>query len=607
MNVVDAQTFTATIALVIAVVAAVGIVRVWQSTRPKRVTAGEPTMDLGDESPAVVDLLTGGFEVEDDAVPATAIDLATRGWYDIEETGGKVLLRLRSPPDDSLTAYESRVVRHVERHAADGVAPAAVMSLGPEGVSERWFRGFVREVTKDARKQGLCLRRYDLQHLAISWLLVAAAVAPAWIVLAAAPRVDDPTGWGSVGNLILGIAILAGFAAAFLAARVSLTDAQRDTPAGREAAAHWLGVRDFYRESGRFEDKPAASVAIWERHLAYATAMGLAPVVQRQLPFETEHDRHAWSRATGRWRRVKIRYQSFRPGWGQHPGRVAFTGLVQAVVFGALVYGAFYVARAESELDSLDEQQRRWVGLAALIIAIACATVVLAAVTRLVIGVADLFPRHTIEGEVVRRRTYKTGHRLPRIVQWAMYNGTDEHGMRRDINRRTKQHLAIDDGTDDQIVAYSVGPEIFRRASQGARVRIRVSPLLGYVASLEVTAAPASSAAGDPAVLHPLAEDTLHTAGRSAGGHLERALTAAASMTDDSGRPLLDQTDDEGVTLRERLTESQGQLDRMRADPDLANSPLAGIFDAIGGALGRGTESATDEPTRGDELPPPEH
>ena len=607
MNVVDAQPFAATIALAIAVIAAVGILRVWQATRPKRVEPGAPTMDLRDETPAVVDLLTGGFEVEDDAVPATAIDLATRGWYDIEEVGGNVLLRLRSRPDEQPAAYESRVMRHIERHAIDGVAPAGVMTLGPDGVSDRWYKGFVREVTRDARKRGLCLRRYDLKHLAISWLLVAVAMVPAWIVLAAAPRVDDPTGWGSVGNLILGIAILAGVATAWLALRVTRTHAQRDTPAGREAAAHWLGVRDFYRDSGRFEDKPAASVVLWERHLAYATAMGLAPVVQRQLPFETEHDRHAWSRATGRWRRVKIRYQSLRPGWGQHPGRVAFTGLVQAVVFGALAYFAFYVSRAESELDSLDEQQRRWVGLAALIVAIACATVVIAALTRLVIGVADLFPRHSIEGEVVRRRTYKTGHRLPRIFQWAMYSGTDEHGMRRDINRRTKQHLAIDDGTDDRIVAYSVGPEIFRRAPQGARVRIRVSPLLGYVASLEVTAPPASSVAGDPTVLHPLAEDTLDSATRSAAGNIDRALAVAASMTDESGRPLLDQVDDEGVTLRERLSESQGQLDRMRSDPRLADSPLAGIFDAIEAALATGTESGTDEPTRADELPPPGH
>ena len=600
MDVVDAQPVVAAIALAIAVFAGVGILRLWQSARPKRIEPGAATMDLRDESPAIVDLLTGGFEVEDDAVPATAIDLATRGWYDIEEVaGGNVILRLKSRPDDPLTAYEARVMKHVDAHSNGGVTPAEVMTIGPDGVSERWFKGFVREVTKEGRKTGLCLRRFDLKHLAIAWLFVAVAVAPAWIVAAASPRVDDPTGWGSVGNLILGIAILAGFAVFWLAARVTRTDAQRDTPAGREAAAHWLGVRDFYRESGRFEDKPAASVAIWERHLAYATAMGLAPVVQRQLPFETEHDRHAWSRATGRWRRVKIRYQALRPGWGQHPGRAAFTGLVQALVFGVFAYFGFYIARAESELDGLDDQQRKWVGLVGLIVAIGCSVLVVSAIIRVVIGVADLFPRRTIEGEVVRRRTYKSLHRLPRVLQWMIYSGRDQHGMDRDMNRRTKYHLAIDDGTDDRIVAYSVESDIYGLAPQGARVRVKVSPLLGYVSQLEVTAPPPRSAASEPGVLHPLVEETTTAAVGTAAGKLGEALTAAESMTDESGQPLLDQTDDEGVSLRERLAESSEQLDRMRSDPRIANSPLAGIFDALGGALGGDPDDGAVDPPEG--------
>ena len=600
MDVVDAQPVVAAIALAIALFAGVGILRLWQAARPRRIEPGAATMDLRDESPAIVDLLTGGFEVEDDAVPATAIDLATRGWYDIEEvSGGNVILRLKSRPDDPLTAYEARVMKHVEAHASGGVTPAEVMTIGPEGVSERWFKGFVRQVTKEGRKSGLCLRRFDLKHLAIAWLLVAVAVAPAWIVAAASPRIDDPSGWGSVGNLILGIAILAGFAVFWLAARVTRTDAQRDTPAGREAAAHWLGVRDFYRESGRFEDKPAASVAIWERHLAYATAMGLAPVVQRQLPFETEHDRHAWSRATGRWRRVKIRYQALRPGWGQHPGRVAFTGLVQALVFGVFAYFGFYIARAESELDGLDDQQRKWVGLVGLIVAIGCSVLVVSAIIRVVIGVADLFPRRTIEGEVVRRRTYKSLHRLPRVLQWMIYSGRDQHGMDRDMNRRTKYHLAIDDGTDDRIVAYSVESDIYGLAPQGARVRVKVSPLLGYVSQLEVTAPPPRSAASEPGVLHPLVEETTTAAVGTAAGKLGEALTAAESMTDESGQPLLDQTDDEGVSLRERLAQSGEQLDRMRSDPRIANSPLAGIFDALGGALGGDPDDGAVDPPEG--------
>lgn len=281
-----------------------------------------------------------------------------------------------------------------------------------------------------------------------------------------------------------------------------------------------------------------------------------------------------------------MRYQSFRPGWGQHPGRVAFGGLIQAIVFGALAYFAFYVARAEDELDSLDDGQRRWVGLVALVIAVLLAVAVVFGVTKIVVGVADLVPRRTVEGEVVRRRRYRQGHRLPRIVQWGVWSGNDEHGMRRDLNRETKYHLAVDDGSDERIVAYSVKREFHDVAPQGGRVRIRVSPLLGYVASLEVTARAPASVASETAALHPLAEDTIDRAGSAIAGRFGEAMAAAASMTDESGRPLLDQTDDDSVALGERLAEGQDQLDRVRSDPRLANSPIAGILDSLAGALG---------------------
>lgn len=592
-RVVDASPVVGAVVLAIAVLAGVGIVWVWKSTRPARVQPGPPTAELRDETPAIVDLLTGGFAVDVDAVPATAVDLAARRFYDIESVGGgSVVLRLKArPPDAStLTPYEARVLRHIERNAVDGVTPAAVVTIGPDGVSDRWFTGFVREVTKHGRAQGLCRRRFDLKHLAMAWGLVVAGAAPAWILLATAPRVQNPNAWGSIGNLLVGIAVLVGFALAALASRLMRTDAQADTPAGRQAAAYWLGVRDHYRTNGRFEDQPAAAVAIWERHLAYATAMGLAPEVQRQLPFETEHDRHAWSRATGRWRRVKVRYQSFRPGWGQHPGRVAVTGLLRAAVFGVIAYLAFTVAGSDEQLDSLSDDQRRWVGLAALIVSVVCSVAAVFGAVMLIIGVADLVPRRTIEGEVVRRRQYRTGHRLPRVLQWGLWSGTDEHGMRRDYNRRIRHHLAIDDGTDDSILAFTVKPEIHGRAPQGARVTARFSPLLGYVADLTVTSPAPASAATERTELHPLAKDTIERAGGAVAGRIGGVLAAAESMTDESGRPLLDQTDDDGVTMRERLAESQDQLDRLRNDPRFANSPLGGILDALGGATSDDTD-----------------
>jgi len=605
MNVLDPAPFTAAVALAIALLAGAGVLWVWLSTRPSRVQAGPTTMELRDETPALVDLLTGGFDVDDDAVPATAVDLARRGHFDLEDYGGNVVIRLRSTAaDDTLTAYEERIARHVRNHAmADGTTPAAVLTIGPDGVSERWYKGFVREVTKHGRKLGLCRRRFDLKHLAMAWLLVAVAVAPAWIVVAASDRTDDPTTWGSIGNIVLGLALLCGIGVFFLAGKLTRTDAQADTPSGREAAAHWLGVRNAYRDNDSFERAPAASVAIWERHLAYATAMGLAPEVQRQLPFETEHDRHAWSRATGRWRRVKIRYQSFRPGWGEHPGRVAFGGAIQAAVYGVVSYLALTAARSETRLDALDGDQRRWVSLGATIITIVAGVAALYALIKVVIGIADLFPRRTLEGEVVRNRTYRSGHRLPKVLQWAIWSGRDEHGLDRDRQRRVRHHLAVDDGNDDQILAYEVRHTIRNEAPQGSRVRLRVSPLLGYVSKVELLAPPPRSAASEPGVPHALVDDALATAGSAMASGLDDVLARGAEITDDEGRSILEQTDDDGVTLGERLREGSEQLDRLRNDPRVASSPLAGFLDAFAGAssddaaAGDATGDEPGEPT----------
>ncbi|MFP5488463.1 MAG: DUF2207 family protein, partial [Acidimicrobiia bacterium] len=499
----------------------------WRSTAPTGIEPAAPSMDLRDETPALVDLLTGGFDVDDDAVPATVVDLAARGSLDIDELGGEVTLRPRresAPGRDELTAYERRVLGHVEQHTVNGVAPAKVLTTGPDGVSERWFKSFTREVNRHGQSLGLCRRRFDMKHLAIAWGIVVLGGGPGWLVVQTGPRTTDPAGWGTVGNLMVGLSFLLALALVWIAISISRSNRQTDLPAGRDVAAHWLGVRDHYRSVGEFEDKPAASVAIWDRHLAYATAMGLAPEVQRQLPFETEHDRKAWSRATGQWRRVRVRYQAFVPSWGDSPWRVTFEGLVQAAVTGVLAYAAFLVSRDEFDLTSLTDEQRQWVSLAALAVSVLATAVCAYASWKVLLGVSDLFARRTVEGEVVRARVLKTGHRLPKVVQWAMYSGQDDHGRQRDWSRRTKHHLAIDEGDDDSIVAYVVSRQLFAKAPQGARVRAVVTPRLGHVRSIEVTAPPRRSAVSAPTVHHELVEESTQRAGAALSGSMQAAL-----------------------------------------------------------------------------------
>ena len=580
----DIQPVVGFVALGLAVGGIVAMLALWQSTAPKRVRPGPPNMDLGDETPALVDLLTGGFDVDDDAVPATVVDLAARRYIDIDELGGEVTLRVRratAPSRDDLTAYERRVLTHIEQKATGDRTPAAVMTIGPEGVSERWFKSFTREVNKHGQSLGLCHRRFDFKHLAMAWGIVVVGAGPAWLIASGGGRSTDPSDWGSLGNLLVGLALLTGFALAWLAGVISKSNRQTSTEAGRTAAAHWLGVRDHMRSVGEFDDKPTASVAIWDRHLAYATAMGLAQTVQRQLPFETEHDRKAWSRYTGHWRRISVRYQSFVPNWGTSPWKVLFEGIVQGAVSGIITYGAFLVSSGEIDLSGLTDDQQQWVSLGAFAIGVFAAAVFLFCVFKVALGLSDVFATRTIEGEVVRARVLKRWHRLPKIVQWAMFSGNDEYGMSKERNRRRRHHVAIDQGDDDSVVSHVVRSQIYGQVAQGMVVRAVVTPRLGYVKQIEVVSGPRRSAASAPAVQHELVDEATGRAGAAIGGSIQSAMSTLENATDEEGRPILDQTDDDGVTMRERLQQSNDQMAALRNDPRLKNTPIAGFLDAF--------------------------
>jgi hypothetical protein len=90
-------------------------------TRPRDVDPAPATMELGEESPAVVDLLTNDWRVTPDAVPATLLDLAARGFVDLDQHGeGRTVCRVRRAAGGGLASYERMVLDHVARLAVDG-------------------------------------------------------------------------------------------------------------------------------------------------------------------------------------------------------------------------------------------------------------------------------------------------------------------------------------------------------------------------------------------------------------------------------------------------------------------------------------------------------
>jgi len=395
------------------------------------------------------------------------------------------------------------------------------------------------------------------------------ALVPAWIV-ADNSQTDEPVRWATLGNIVLGLAFVVAGALGVLAWRTTRLGAQRDTPAGVEAAAHWMGVRDFYRNTGEFTNKSAASVAIWDQHLAYATAMGLAQKVQRQIPFETEHDRHAWSRATGQWRRVKVRYRTIRPGWGRHPAWMAVTGLFLGAIWAVVAYAAIWVADFSWQEDvdeyvTITSRQESWIGLGATVAAVLALTCAVAMAIRFLFGCADLFRKRTIEGEVVRRR--KRG-------------GSDDS--------EPTYHLAIDTATattrgDEAILAYRVRPGIYQSVAQGARVRLVATPLLGYVSSIEtlVPAPKLPSMADAPGAAEAVVVQAVGSLTNGWSGMIGGWAAPLAARNGAVDATTLDTPDSDGVTPRQRMDEVHAQMAAMLQDPNIAGTPTATFLEAF--------------------------
>jgi hypothetical protein len=245
--------------------------------------------------------------------------------------------------------------------------------------------------------------------------------------------------------------------------------AERDTPAGREAAAKWLGLREHLEGSGGFTDAPPAAVAIWDRYLSYGAALGVAAGAVRALPLGSESDKVAWTSYGGKWRMVKIDYpKRVPPGWGRLPLLATVIGLA-SLVGGLFVANVFFplMGRTLSDMfdslndgfDPLDLLAVALVGIPTTVTAVWLARAAL----MLRAAIPDLFVRKEVEGVVLR------------------------------IRRHEKQsYLAVDDGTRSKIKAWLVEPAVLDGAGlgQGSLVSATVSPHLGHVSRLGKSSVP---------------------------------------------------------------------------------------------------------------------
>jgi hypothetical protein len=450
---------------VLAAITVVVFLTRWLVSLPDLPPPGPETSELGPEPPALANLLVNRCGVTTAAAAATLLDLAARRHLSLFEAGpGNTIVQVRSGGDGALTDYEGQVLDLVQERATGGSAPLAAIALTPSE-AESWRKRFAKRVVEDATRRGLVRKRWNRNDAVVIGVLASFTLGLVALGLFVARVESNPDDngisrddWFWIGGVVW-LALMAGLRA---------LRAIRYSPAGDAAAARWLGVKRFLGHRDGFDDAPAASVAIWNRLLAYGAAIGVARGALDGIALEVEDPDVAWSRRDGHWRQVRVEYPT-RFGYGERPLLVLGGGLVRLAFWGAI---GFVVLPVVIDLlwdvlsDAFDGE-----GLGG---AFAGVVVTLAIVFGLVgaylvvriaegairtfRGLADLRATDTVTGEVVKQ------------------HDTEKHAW-----------FAVDPGGVDEVRALSWGSGSGgTRPRRGATVRVVLTPHLRHVVSVVV-------------------------------------------------------------------------------------------------------------------------
>ena len=262
------------------------------ATRPRAVPAAPATQDLGAEPPAVVSLVGQGWDLGEDAVEATLLDLGARKLFEFRQPANDpthTTIHIRQPNSAGLSPYEQRVFDRVAGLAVGGVVPLTALTFRDSKKAKSWWKRVRSDIVADARSRGLSRRRFS--PAIVGALVAAAAVAALGVgaaVLRHETRVDGDDPWGDAGS-----AAFAGFIVlSFVAGR---SVGERDTPAGREVAARWLGVKSWLQGNEGFADQPPSAVAVWDRYLGYGAALGTTRVASAVIDLGMGSRKRVWS------------------------------------------------------------------------------------------------------------------------------------------------------------------------------------------------------------------------------------------------------------------------------------------------------------------------
>jgi len=221
-----------------------------------------------------------------------------------------------------------------------------------------------------------------------------------------------------------------------------------------------------------FEHASSSAARNASRAVGYAAAFGLAQRACDEVPVLPEDDRTAWSNAAGRWHVVRVRYP-FRPGYGRHPALILVVGAIAGSGIVLLQRLLLDISKGHTLAGFIDDfaDQADIIHDVAVGIAAALMVPLLWMMWLVIAGAFDLFATIERRGLVVRAR------RPQRVVPHRWLLGP--------LTRRDRYALfvAVDDGRSDRVGSWLANERT--AVPQGARARVRATPILGYVRSSE--------------------------------------------------------------------------------------------------------------------------
>ena len=432
-----------------------------------------PPIEDRTEPPAVVALLTNGYDAPNTAVTATALDLAARGWIRLTTVDGElaVVTRGNAGAGDSLLPFEQQVLNHIASRAFNDVISAGTLAISQHRLDRRWWLRFRRAVAAHAAGMGLSVRRYTPIEIAPAAALCAIGLVTWWTAGRGGDEVAIADSWQSRTVWVLTFGVLAGLG--WVTGLRAFGSAQRPTDLGRGRTSAWMGYRS------RLRDRIPAHANVLapppqQLALAHACVMGVATHVLDQLPVAPEDHRVAWSEAGGTPHVVRVHYP-VRPGYGQHPIKIGLAGLVVVLVARWLQGYLRDVGDGEALTSLLDRipGQVDLVTTIADVLAVACWLPIAWGAWAVVAGAVDSVATRERIGAVVRAR--RPGEVLPPVLATVVKPFAERD--------RFSTYLAVDDGRRAWVSAWLASER--SAAPQGAQARVRATPLLGYVRSSE--------------------------------------------------------------------------------------------------------------------------